>query len=129
MNGEYDHEFAVLLDAVINEPHKVQAIVTGNRSILEATNRTGENALRWFSLENCFEQVRLLRSLGSSIQPEALSEAVGMGNAEMVGLLLELGAEPDLVSSSSELNSEFTNLSSRKKNIIKNHFRDYGYEL
>jgi ankyrin repeat protein len=129
MNGEYEYEFGVLLDAMINERHKVHDIVINNRAILEATNRVGENVLRWFALENCFEEVRMLRSLGSSIQPSALTEAVDMGNTRMVGLLLELGAEPDLDYCRSSLNFKLSKLSSRQKNIIRSHFRDYGYEL
>lgn len=129
MNGEFEFEFGVLLDAMMNERHKVKDIVNGNRAILEATNRTGENVLRWFALENCFEEVSLLRSMGSSIQPVTLSEAVGMGNTMMVGLLFELGAEPDLVSCREEMNNHINKLTSRQKNIIKNHFKDYGYEI
>lgn len=129
MNGKNDFEFVVLLDAMINERSKVKDIVDENRTILEATNRTGENALRWFALKSCFDEVSFLRSLGSSIQPEALSEAVGLGNTMMVGLLLELDAEPDLVSCRGEMDSTINNLTSRQKNIIKNHFKDYGYKL
>lgn len=129
MNGEIEFEFEVLLDAMINDRHKVKNIVNGNKSVLEATNRTGENVLRWFALENCFEEVSFLRSLGSPIQSVTLSEAVGMGNAMMVGLLLELGAEPDLVSCRGEINATLNELTSRQKNIIKKHFKDYGYEL
>ena len=129
MNGEYDYEFGVLLDAMENEPHKVNAIVNADRSILEATNRTGENALRWFALENRFDEVRKLRSLGSTIQEQTLSEAVGMGNTEMVGLLMELGAEPNLTSCKEEMNRKFNQLTSRQKNIIKKHFQDFGFEI
>ena len=129
MNGEFEFEFGVLLDAMMNDRHKVKDIVSGNRAILEATNRTGENVLRWFALENCFEEVSLLRSMGSSIQSVTLSEAVGMGNTMMVGLLLELGGDPDLVSCRGEMNNHINDLTSRQKNIIKNHFKDYGYEI
>lgn len=129
MKGELDHEFQLLLDAMLNERYKVQDIVNGNRAILEATNRTGENVLRWFALENCLEEVSFLRSLGASIQPVTLTESVAMGNTLMVGLLLELGADPDLVSCRGQMKLAINGLSSRQKNIIKNHFKDYGYEI
>ena len=124
-----EHGFWVLLDAVINEPHKVEAIVKNNRKILSATNGIGENVLRWFAVENGLDQVKMLRSLGSPIQSSALSEAVGLGHTRMVGMLLELGAEPDLVYCRNELNSKFNKLTKRQKHIISSHFRDYGYEL
>lgn len=129
MNGEYDFEFGILLDALENEPHKVSAIVNGSPSILEATNRAGENALRWFALENRFEEVRKLRALGSSIHDEALSEAIALGNTEMVGLLFELGVEPDLITCRDEIRAKRNELTSRQKNIIRNHFRDFGHEI
>ena len=124
-----EHDFWVLLDAVRNEPHKVEAIVRSNREILNATNGIGENVLRWFAVENGMEEVSMLRSMGSPIQSAALSEAVGLGHTQMVGMLLELGAEPNLASCRSELNSKFNNLTSRQKNIISNHFKDYGFEI
>jgi len=129
MNGEYDFEFGILLDTLENEPHKVSAIVNSNPSILGATNRAGENALRWFALENRFEEVRKLRALGSSIQDEALSEAIALGNTEMVGLLFELGVEPDLITCRDEIRAKRNELTSRQKNIIRNHFRDFGHEI
>lgn len=124
-----EHGFWVLLDAVINEPHKVEAIVKSNREILEATNGIGENVLRWFAVENGIEEVAMLRSMGSSIQSAALSEAVGLGHTRMVGMLLELGAVPELSHCRNELNSKFNKLTKRQKHIIASHFRDYGYEL
>ncbi len=131
MNGEREYEFGLLFDAMINERHKVRDIVKSNRAVLESTNATGENVLRWFALENCFEEVSFLRTLGSSIQSVTLTEAVSMGNTMMVGLLLELGADPDLLSCREALNvnDKINKLTSRQKNIIKNHFKDYGYEI
>ena len=129
MNGEREYGFILLFDAMINERHKVKDIVKGNREILESTNATGENVLRWFALENCFEEVSFLRSLGSSIQPVTLTETIAMGNTRMVGLLLELGADPDLLTCREALNYKINKLTSRQKNIIKNHFKNYGYEI
>ncbi len=129
MNGEYEYEFGLLHDAMLNDLEKVRGIVNQDRSILEATNRTGENVLRWFALENCFDEVSFLRSMGSSIQSVTLNEAIEMGNTMMVGLLLELGVEPDIESCRSSLNSKFTNITSRQKNIVRNHLKDYGYEI
>jgi hypothetical protein len=129
MNGEYEYEFGLLHDAMLNDREKARDIVIENRSVLEATNRTGENVLRWFALENCFEEVSLLRSMGSSIQPVTLTEAIEMGNTEMVGLLLELGVEPDIETCRMILRSKFVEITSRKKNIVRNHLKDFGFEI
>ena len=129
MTEQCDYEFGLLLEAILREPEKIRDIVNSTPGILEATNCTGENVLRWCAVENYLDEVEMLRSLGSSIQPAALSEAVGLGYTFMVGLLLELGAEPDLVSCRRELSSKFNRLTKRQKHIICSHFRDYGYEI
>ena len=129
MDGVFEFGFGVLLEAMENEREKVRDIVKADRSILEATNRTGENVLRWYALENRFEEVSMLRSLGSSIQSVTITEAIEMGNTEMVGHLLELGGEPDLTSCRMALESEFSELTSRQKHIISGHLQDYGYEI
>ena len=127
MNGQYDFEFGVLLETVLKEPEKLNDIIRENPDILEAKNRAGENVLRWCALENLLDEVEVLRSFGSSIQSSALSEAICHGHTYMVSLLLELGAEPDLLSCRQELSSDM--LSSRERHIIKDHFKAYGYEL
>lgn len=122
-------DFIQLFDGVMFEPHKVPDIVKENPDCLSAVNIIGENVLHYCVVENMVEEVRLLRSVGSPIPSYALSEAVGLGYTEMVGLLLELGVEPVLRSCKNELMYAKEKQGSRVANIISRHFADYGYEL
>jgi len=128
---EHNYDFYLLLDAVLNEPHKVKDIVVNNRGILDAENLSGENVLSWLALENHTEGVCLLRSLGSRIPPFTLCEAIQMGNTEMVILLLELGAdiEAEITSCQSAIENKIHNLSSKKKRLIRSYFKQYGHEI
>ena len=129
--GEYEPEFGRLHDAVLLEPEKIRSIVRENPETLEATNRTGENVLRWCALENRFDDVKLLRSLGSSIQEASLTEAIEMGNTDMLLLLLELGGQilPSRAESSIRLGKEFGGLSSRQAHICQTHLRSFGINV
>jgi hypothetical protein len=127
--GEYDPEFGRLLDAVLREPHKVRDIVTDNRDILWATNRVGENVLAWLCVENHFEGVKLLRSLGSPIPDFSLWEAIQAGQTEMVILLLELGVAVDIEVCRSSLHNPFFHLDKKNKRLITSYFSQYGYEI
>jgi len=130
-HGEYDLDFGRLHDAVLFEPGKIHSIVKDKPSVLEATNRTGENVLRWCALENRYEDVKLLRSLGSSIQEASLMEAIEMGNTDMLILLLDLGGQilPSCAAQSIELGKEFDSLSSRTAHICKTHLKSYGLNV
>ncbi|WP_415755743.1 hypothetical protein [Pseudomonas leptonychotis] len=131
MEFEHNYDFYLLLDAVLNEPHKVKDIVVSNRAILDAENLSGENVLSWLALENHVEGVCLLRTLGSKIQQFTLCEAIQMGNTEMVILLLELGAdiEAEITSCRSAIENKIFNLSSKKKRLIRRYFIQYGHEI
>ncbi|WP_160015146.1 hypothetical protein [Pseudomonas sp. 8BK] len=131
MEFEHNYDFYLLLDAVLNEPHKVKDIVVKNRAILDAENLSGENVLCWLALENLIEGVSLLRSLGSKIPQFTLCEAIEMGNTEMVILLLELGAdiEAEISFCRSAIDNEIYNLSSKKKRLIRSYFEQYGHEI
>ena len=96
VDSSKSHDFDILLDAVLNEPHKVKDIVVKNRDCLRAVNYTGENVLHWLAVENRTEDVKLLRSLGSPIPELAFEDALEGGNIEMVILLLQLGASPNI---------------------------------
>ncbi len=123
------YDFDRLLDAVLNEPHKVPLIVAENRDILRATNWTGENVLRWLAVENHVEGIALLRGLGSPIPTIALVEAVELGHLETVILLLELGVEVDFSSCRSALEYNSFHLSPKKIRIMKSYFKQFGYEM
>lgn len=127
--GEYEHEFGLLLDAVLHEPQKVRSIVAANRDILSATNRCGENVLKWLAVENHVEGVTLLRSLGSSIPESALWEAMQMGHTDMVILLLELGAEVDVEVCKRTLSSKLWGLDKKKIRLMTSYLKQFGYEL
>ena len=129
MGGEYEHGFDVLLDAVLNEPHKVKDIVTKNREFLVATNGAGENVLAWLAVENHVEGVRLLRSVGSPIPAFALYEAIQAGNTEMIILLLELGAEIDIELCRSSLYNPIFGLNKKQRRLIESYFQQYGYKI
>ncbi|GLK88547.1 hypothetical protein GCM10017655_16090 [Pseudomonas turukhanskensis] len=119
----------MLLDAVLNEPHKVPSIVAENPALLYETNWTGENVLHWLSVENLHEEVRLLRGLGSPIPAYALIDAVDHGYLETIIALLELGAEVVPSCITSALNNEYFALSRKKKSLIRRYFRQFGHEI
>jgi ankyrin repeat protein len=128
-SDEYEHAFGVLLDTVLYEPHKVKDIVAKDRSVLVATNHSGENVLAWLALENHLEGVKLLRKLGSPIPDFALYEAIQSGHTDMVILLLELGAEVSLGTCSNSLHNKLFRLSKKKKRLIQSYFQQYGYAI
>ena len=126
------HGFGILLDAVLNEPHKVRDIVTDNPEILYETCWAGENVLHWLAVENKTEGIELLRSLGSPIPAFALINAVEHGHTETVILLLELGAEiNEYISStcSRSLKRNSFKISDKKIGLMKSYFKQYGYEI
>lgn len=126
------HGFGLLLDAVLNEPHKVKDIVTENPEIVYETCWAGENVLHWLAIENHTDGIRLLRSLGSPIPEFALIHAVEHGHIETVILLLELGAElNEYVSNtcSKSLKSNYFEVPDNKIRLIKSYFKQYGYEI
>ncbi len=131
-NGEFEPEFGRLLDAILLEnAETLVAIVEDAPEVLEATNRAGENVLRWCALENRYDDVRLLRSLGSEIQEAALWEAIEMGHTDMLVLLLELGGNTTAsqARASIRLGVEFGSLSRRKAHIVRSHLNAYGVEV
>ncbi|WP_444935410.1 hypothetical protein ACJJIW_13195 [Microbulbifer sp. JMSA004] len=99
-------------------------------SILEQTNSIGENVLTWCALELKYEEVELLRSLGSPIQEQAVSEAIQHGNSDMLLLLLELGGDISSYSASQciRIAGNFGS-DSRKLHIIKSHLESYGVNV
>lgn len=130
-NGIYEPEFGRLHYAILHEPHKVEAIVLDNRSILESTNATGENVLRWCALENRFDDVELLRSLGSSIQSVTLCEAIDMGHSDMLLLLLELGGEitESEVARSFNIGKRYLDLDAQTFRTMQGHLGAYGVHV
>lgn len=123
------HDFDVLLDAVLNEPHKVRNIVSANRECLRAVNYSEENVLHWLAIEYHTEGVTLLRSLGSPLPEFALIHALEAGHTEMVILLLELGAEPNIEICKNSLNNPIIGLSKKTKQILQSYFVQYGFEI
>ncbi|EAA3799241.1 hypothetical protein DOQ73_23595 [Salmonella enterica subsp. enterica] len=123
------HGFGLLLDAILNEPQKVRAIVTENPGVLYETCWVGENVLHWLAVENMHEEIRLLRSLGSPIPIYALVEAVEQGHLETIITLLELGAEVIPSDITRALNNEYFSHSKKKKSLIKRYFKQFGYEI
>jgi len=123
------HDFDILLDAVLNEPHKVKDIVIANRECLRAVNYSGENVLHWLAVENRTEEVELLRSLGSPIPEFALVHALEAGYTEMVILLLELGADPNIETCKTSLNNSIWELSKKTKRLMRSYFKQYGHEI
>ncbi|WP_444925300.1 ankyrin repeat domain-containing protein [Microbulbifer sp. TRSA002] len=129
VDRQKSQDFDILLDAVLNEPHKVNDIVTGNRECLRAVNYSGENVLHWLAVENHTEGVQLLRSLGSPIPEFALIHALEAGHTEMVILLLELGADPNIEACKRSLNNSLWVLSDKTKRLIRSYFKQYGHEI
>ena len=126
------HEFGLLLDAVLNEPHKVKDIVTANPEVLYETCWAGENVLHWLAIENHTEGIELLRSLGSPIPEFALIHAVEHGHTETVILLLELGAELNEYVSNTcgkALKTNAFGMPEKNVRLIKSYFKQYGYEI
>jgi len=117
-NIEHNFEFYRLLEAVLNEPEKVPAIVYESPSILEETNLSGETVLHWLAVENHTNGIKLLRSLGATIPEFALIHAVEHGHTETVILLLELGADAKGFDLDRTLNSPIWELS---------YFSQFGY--
>jgi len=130
-NGIYEPGFGRLLQATLYEPNKVKDIVLADRSILEATNRTGENALRWCALELLYDEVLLLSSLGSSIQRDAVLEALYTGNSDMLLLLLELGGDISIEEATSGLKSGIRNsrLKTQTLRTMQSHLGAFGLHV
>ena len=129
LDQQKSHNFDILLDAVLNEPHKVNGIVTVNRECLRAVNFSGENVLHWLAVENHTEGVQLLRGLGSPIPEFAIIHALEAGHTEMVILLLELGADPNIETCKSALNNPIWELSAKTKRLMRSYFKQYGHEI
>ncbi|MEZ5590995.1 MAG: hypothetical protein R3F53_09950 [Gammaproteobacteria bacterium] len=129
LDKQKSYEFDVLLDAILYEPHKVKEIVAANRDCLWAVNYSGENVLHWLAVENHTEGVELLRSLGSPIPEFALIHALEAGHTEMVILLLELGANPNIETCKRSLDNPLWELSSKTKRIMRSYFKQYEYEI
>jgi len=123
------YDFDVLLDAVLYETHKVKDIVVANRECLRAVNYSGENVLHWLAVENHTEGVALLRSLGSPLPEFALIHALEAGHTEMVILLLELGADPNVEICKRSLSNPLWELNDKTKRLMRSYFRQYGHEL
>lgn len=123
--------FDLLLDAVRNEqPGKVVGIVKENPSFIGKTNSIGENVLTWCALELMYEEVELLRSLGSPIQEQAVSESIQHGNTEMLLLLLELGGDITDQSAAQSLRiAKSFGSDSRRLHILKSHLEAYGINV
>jgi len=126
---EYEHDFGRLLDAALNEPHKVPTMVAQDRDILIATNRSGENALAWLALENQFEQVILLRNVGSPIPHFALYEAIELLNIKMIILLLELGVDIDIYTCRSTYRRVLPEMTRKQRRLIRSYFSQFGYDI
>lgn len=123
------YDFDILLDAVLNEPHKVNDIVTANRECLRAVNYSGEDVLHWLAVENHTDGVQLLRSLGSPIPEFALIHALQAGHTEMVILLLELGADPNIETCRQALNNPLWELNEKTKRLMRSYLKQYGHEI
>ncbi len=123
------HGFGLLLDAVRYEPHKLKAIIQDNPEIVYETCWAGENVLHWLAVENKYDEVKLLRKLGSPIPRYALIHAVEMRNMETVIALLELGAEviPEEIDRAVKCTSY--DESKRKTRVLKSYFKQFGYEI
>lgn len=129
LDRQTSHDFDILLDAVLYEPHKVKDIVVANRDCLRAINYTGENVLHWLAVENHTEGVALLSSLGSPIPEFALIHALQAGHTEMVILLLELGATPNTETCKNSLNNPLWKLSDKTKRLMRSYLKQYGHEI
>jgi len=121
--------FGLLLDAVINEPHKVPDIIAKYPGIVYETCGPGENVLHWLAIENRHEEIRLLRSLGSPIPRYALVHAVEHGHTETIITLLELGAEVLPSEITQALNEKYFAKSKKTKSLIRRYFDQFGYEI
>ncbi len=123
------HGFGLLLDAVLNEPHKVRAIVSDNPGIVHETCWVGENVLHWLAIENRYEEIELLRSVGSPIPTYALVHAVEQGNTESVIKLLEMGVEFISSDIESAIHSKTFSKDKKTKSLLIRYFRQYGCEI
>ena len=123
---EHNGEFYRLLNALLDEPEKVPAIVGEAPSIVGEKNFSGETVLHWLSVENHVEGIRLLRSLGAEIPEFALIHAIQHGHTDTVILLLELGADPSGIELEELLANKIWKLSTKKKRLIRSYFRQYG---
>lgn len=123
---EHNGEFYRLLDAVLEEPEKVPAIVSESRSILKEKNLSGESVLHWLAVENHTEGIKLLRSLGAEIPELALIHAMQLGHTETVILLLELGADPAGIDVERVLDSDVWELTKKQKRLIRSYCSQFG---
>ncbi|MDR2688969.1 MAG: ankyrin repeat domain-containing protein [Azoarcus sp.] len=83
--------FQQLLNAVLDDPDTVPAMVCGHPEWLECVNNSAETVLHWLAVEGHVEGIKLLHRLGSAIPPFALTHALQAGHVETVDLLLTLG--------------------------------------
>ncbi len=123
------HEFGLFLDAVLNEPHNVSAIVAANPEIVYETCWGGENVLHWLAVENRHEEIRLLRGLGSPIPMYALVEAVEYGYLETIITLLELGGEVVPSEITMAIDSNHLKLNKKTISLIRRYFSQFEYDI
>ncbi|MGA4634073.1 hypothetical protein ACPA5B_09325 [Pseudomonas solani] len=122
------YAFERLFDAVWLEPHRLNKLLAAERSLVMATDWTGENVLHWMAVENRVREIELLRALGSPIPPYALIEAMDLGHCETVILLLELGVEVNLTSCRNAF-AVSSYLPPHKRRLIRSYFQQYGHDL
>ncbi|WP_165665120.1 ankyrin repeat domain-containing protein [Metapseudomonas otitidis] len=127
IHPEHEYAFGRLFDAVRFQPHQLNQLLAAERSLVTAGNGLGENVLHWMAVENRVQEIELLRGLGSPIPGPALVEAVEMGHAETVILLLELGVEVDRHGCRIALME--SGLASSKRSLIDRYFRQFGHYL
>ena len=120
------HGFTRLLDAVLCEPHKVKDLVVSDPGIVYETCWAGENVLHWLAIENRYEEIEILRNLGSPIPRFALIHAVEHGHTETVIKLLELGAEFVPYEIEKAINCNHYYNSKKKRQLMKSYFMQYG---
>ncbi|WAF87758.1 ankyrin repeat domain-containing protein [Metapseudomonas otitidis] len=124
---EHEYAFGRLFDAVRFQPHRLNQLLAAERNLVTAGNGLGENVLHWMAVENRVQEIELLRGLGSPTPAPALVEAVEMGHAETVILLLELGVEVDRHACRIALMEN--DLAPSKRSLIDRYFRQFGHNL
>ena len=127
---EFNHQdfrFGQLLNATLNEPGKVPAMVRADPSILEVEDLAGETVLHFLAVEGWNEGIVLLRNLGASIPEYAIYHAIEHGHTDTVALLLELGANPVRAWCERSMENPIWNLSRKQKRLIRSYLDQYGY--
>ena len=106
---EMDWDRGIWCAVVEGSVHKVKQFISDNHSCIEQKDTAGYTALQYAVSNNYYEIVKVLLTLGASVNTKTntgrtpLHKGAVKGNIEIIKMLLERGADPRLVDNEGRL--------------------------